>query len=362
MAQRISTWVGSVRPLLFATVCLEVCALAACGGGAPGTMTTKSVPAPLSAAAPTTAPTSTAVPTAGPTSASITANGDFLGCPYPSGNVWQTNIASAPLATNSAQMIEATYEGIVSVGEAQNFNVWTPASEKINAATNATPLVTVVGTVSYHTPYSPVPWMSSFYIEPGGDEHSMVLNTQSCHYYEGYDTSYGGGRLHEYNGALWSLTQPFSRPPTNPGSTASGIPIGLLSVRPEELTAGVIQHALGWDAVANTAADGVCVSPAAATGCSDGIPYDGPAADAPYAIPYGAHIRLKASVNTSGWPREAQIVAAALKTYGAYLYDTGCCNNIPFINDSYGAPTWTSDDEAAFSTVTIQDFDVVQAP
>ncbi len=289
--------------------------------------------------------------------------GDFLGCPYPSGDVWQTNITSAPLAANSAQMIQATYDAIAAVGtEGQGFNVWTPVTEQINSATNATPQVKVAGTVSYHTPYSPVPWLSSFYIEPGSDGHSMVLNTQNCEYYEGYQTSYSAGELHEYNGSMWNLTQPFSQPSVNPGSTASGIPIGLLAVRPEELTAGLIQHAIGWDAVANTAADGICVSPAAATDCSDGIPYEGPSADAPYAIPYGSHIRLKASFSTSGWPREAQIVATALQTYGAYLYDTGCCNAIPFIDDSYGTPTWTSADQASLNTITIQDFDVVQAP
>ncbi len=259
-------------------------------------------------------------------------------------------------------MIQATYDATALIGRRQGFNVWTPAAENINVATNATPLVSVVGTVPYHTPYSRVPWLSSYSIEAGSDAHALVLNTQTCQYYEGYATTYSGGELHEYNGAHWDLTQPFMRPYVNPGSTASGIPIGFVAVRPEELRAGVIEHALGWDAVANTTASHTCVSPAADVRCGDGLPYKGPPADAPYAVPYGAHIRLKASVNTAGWPREAGIVATALKTYGAYLYDTGCCNAIPFANDSYGTPTWTPADEAALNTLTIRDFDVVTAP
>jgi hypothetical protein len=295
-------------------------------------------------------------------SASVSTDGDFLGCPYPSGDVWQTPIASAQLAVNSDQMIQATYDGIVFAGRKQAFNVWMPPAEEINAATNTTPVVNVIGTVPYHTPYSRVPWSPGYSIEAGSDGHSMVLNTQTCQYYEAYETAYDGAELHEYNGAHWDLTQPFTRPFESPGSSASGIPIGLLAVRPEELNAGRIEHALGWDAVANSTAAHTCVSPAARTHCGDGLPYKGPPADAAFAIPYGSHIRLKESVDTSGWPREAGIVATALKTYGAYLYDTGCCNAIPFTKDSYGLPTWTPADEAALNALTIRDFDVVRAP
>ena len=59
---------------------------------------------------------------------------------------------------------------------------------------------------------------------------------------------------------------------------------------------------------------------------------------------------------------EAKIVAEVLKKYGAYGYDTGCCNTIVFTNDSYGGPVWTSGDEAALSGINLSDFDVVAAP
>ena len=79
-------------------------------------------------------------------------------------------------------------------------------------------------------------------------------------------------------------------------------------------------------------------------------------------MPYGAHIRLKASFNDSSFPKEAKIVAEALKNYGAYGYDTGCCNSIVFVNDVNGAPVWTSADESAITSLTISNFDVVVAP
>jgi len=282
----------------------------------------------------------------------------FLGCPYPSGNVWQTDISSAPLATNSARMIQATITG----GDTGGFNVWIPDNESINAADSSTPLVTVVGSVSWHTPYSPVPWEPSFYIEPASDGHSMVLQEQSCQYFEAYHTRFSGGELHEYNGGHLDLTKPFTRPANGGMSSASGIPIGLLAVRPEELSAGTIAHALGWGAVAHSVAQDSCVSPAGVANCTDGLVYNGPSSDAPYAMPYGSHVRLQASFDDATFPREAKIVAEALKHYGAYLYDTGCCDEIPFVNDQNGAPTWTSADGRAVGTISIKNFDVVQAP
>ncbi len=292
-----------------------------------------------------------------PAGEGTTLDTDFLGCPYQSGDVWQTNISSAQVDTYSAAYIKATIDG----GGGGKFAVWAPkTNELINAATSSTPLVAVHGKVKWHTPYSPWPWASNFYISPMGDAHAMVLQGTSCQYFEGYDTTYSGGSLSMYNGGMWDLTKAFVRPSQGSISTASGIPIGLLAVRPEELTAGVILHAIGWDGVAHSWSQHACVSPAGKTDCTDSLAYKGPSSDTP--MPYGAHIRLKAAFDDSSFPKEAKTVAEALKTYGAYGYDTGCCNSIPFVNDVNGAPVWTSADESAITKLTISNFDVVVAP
>lgn len=285
--------------------------------------------------------------------------GDFLGCPYPSGNVWQTNIKNAQIASNSAAEIQAT----IDAGGGGNFRVDAPVTDElINAATYSTPLVQVHPKEQDHTPYSPWPWQAKFYIEPLGDGHAMVLQGQDCEYYEGYSTTYGGGSLSMDNGIMLKLSQPFQRPKTGGGSDESGIPVGLVAVRPEELTAGVIQHALGWDTVSHSLSQTACVSPAGSTDCTGDLPYDGPPSQVQNAMPFGAHIRLRASFDDSGFPREAMIVAEALKNYGAYAYTAGCCNTVPFVNDSYGAPTWTYADEKAIQEIQLSNFDVVQAP
>jgi hypothetical protein len=93
-------------------------------------------------------------------------------------------------------------------------------------------------------------------------------------------------------------------------------------VRPEEIEAGVIQHALfttmPWTRNKSTTGSPdkeLCFPAAYSDGFWIGEEY----------IPEGARIRLKSSYNISGMTPEAQIVAQALKTYGTYVGDTGEC-------------------------------------
>jgi hypothetical protein len=281
----------------------------------------------------------------------------ILGCPYPSGDVWQKDIVAAQIDPDSAANIKAANDA----GGGGSFTAYAPKTDElVNMASNGTPLLKVQPKVKWHTPYSPWPWQSGYYIEPLSDAHALVLQSQTCQYYEAYNVSYSNGVLSMYNGGKWDLTAPFQRPPMGSISTASGIPFGLLAVRPEELMTGVITHALGWDGVRNTWSQSACVSPAGATDCTDDIVYKGPPGDKPF--PYGAHIRLKMSFNDSTFPREAKAVAEALKHYGAYAYDTGCCNAIVFINDQYGAQVWTSADASALAKINVSSFDRVVAP
>jgi hypothetical protein len=282
---------------------------------------------------------------------------ELLGCPYPSGDVWQRNITKTPLDPKSAAFLTA-YKAVA--GE-RGFIANAPTTnERYNIADDSTPLVVPSPEVPYHRPYRPVPFEPGFYIEPLHDRHMLTLQTQNCHYYEAYGAKYGNGVLSEYNGGMWDLTKPFVRPPTGSISTASGIPMGLVAIRPEELSAGVILHALGWDSVEHAMSQKACVSPAGETDCTDDLQYAGPRADTP--MPYGAQIRLNAGFNDSAFPKEAKAVAEAMKTYGAYQYDTGCCNTILMVSDSQGNPVWTAADAAALKHITPADLDVVEHP
>jgi hypothetical protein len=283
--------------------------------------------------------------------------GDFLGCPYPGGNVWQKNVAGVSPDPRSSAWLAAT----IAAGGDGGFEATVPTNELVNDANNATPRVPVRPKVHWHQPVSPIPWEPNFYIEPLSDGHSLVLETRTCQYYEGYETTYNArGELSVYSNLHVNLTRPFVRPKTN-ASTATGLPIGLMAIRPEELAAGVINHAIGWDAVADTLSETECVSPAAIERCTDGLRYRGPSGETP--MPYGAHARLKSSFNIDGFDREAKIVAQAMKTYGLYVFDTGCCDNVVIlVNDRYGAPAWTRGDSRDLKTISPQDFEIVPPP
>jgi hypothetical protein len=286
-----------------------------------------------------------------------TSAGDFLGCPYPSGKAYQSNIASERPVAQSAAYIQAVVDG----GGGAAFMATMPTYEYVNMANNKTPLLRVNPLEKYIVPYSPFPWKASFYIEPLSDGHSLVLQAQNCNYYEGFETTYSpSGGLTMYDNTHINLNKPFRRPANGALSTSTGIPLGLLAVRPEELTAGVISHALGWNAVYGSLSNSKCVSPAGRVDCTDGTPYIGPPSDTP--MPSGSHARLKSSFDISGFSPEAKIVATAMQTYGMYEYDTGCCNEILFTDDQYGAPTWTSADASDLAKIAPSDLEVVPPP
>ncbi|HEU4950866.1 MAG TPA: hypothetical protein VFT46_02895, partial [Holophagaceae bacterium] len=72
--------------------------------------------------------------------------------------------------------------------------------------------------------------------------------------------------------------------------------------------------------------------------------------------PMGMRVRLKASVDISGYPPRVQVILQALKTYGMLLADNG--------SDWYlsGAPDprWSDDELATISGIKGGDFEVVQ--
>ncbi len=173
-----------------------------------------------------------------------------------------------------------------------------------------------------------------------------------------YGTRFSGGVLSAYSGANWDLTKPFVPvAPGQPSSMASGLSMFAGMVKWEDYESGSIRHALNFAAVAHTVAQYKFVRPASDT---DQITYYG---SSPYQLPYGAHLRLKASFSTAGWGPQATMVANAMKTYGIYLADTGSSSNaLYFANASDGSSPWDGRDLASLSKITLADFDVIQLP
>ncbi|TAM62524.1 hypothetical protein EPN52_00280 [bacterium] len=339
------------RAMCIAALSLTVSALlAACGGG--GGATPPVAVSPSYGAVSTPSPVPYGPP---PGSASAGSNvATFDGCSVFAAGGWYNK----PIAGTLPDPNSSTYiNGAVAAGATGGLEMYFPSSEFINVASSSTPQLTVQQQVSYHRFSAPYPWAPNFKIEPAGDSHAIVLDASTCHLYESYGTSYNASSntLTAFSGANWDLTKPFvSMPAGQPSAMASGLSLFAGMVKWEDVSSGVIRHALNIAIPAGTACNHCYTAPASA---AEAYTFKGSSA---YQIPYGAHLRLKASFNIAGLSPQAQIVAKALQTYGAYMADTGCCLELwqaqPLDgNDAH----WNSADLATLNRIRMSDFEVM---
>ena len=337
--------VSSVTRRLFSVAATIL--LAACGAQANAPLSTG---IPFSAGIP---PQDTLTQSSTEISASNVAS--YHGCPvFTSGDYYNKPIAYSALDAHSAEYIS----GAVHAGNTYGFYASTGA-EKVNLADATTPMVDVHPMVSYHPFPADYPWHSTFFIEPQSDEHAIVVSTASCHLYEAYRTDYDYGALSAFAGANWNLRDDFvPLPPGTPSAMASGLPLFAGMVKWEDYQSGAIRHALNWAPPQGTASRWNFVRPASDTGGS--IAFRGTTR---YQIPFGAHLRLRASFSTSEFGPQARMVANAMKTYGVYLADVGSAGNaLYFANAPNGSNPWSARDLAALSKIHLSDFVLLQLP
>lgn len=279
--------------------------------------------------------------------------GALLNCPFfTSGDYYTAPVTAARVDPQSARYIEA----MVSAGNTGGF--WTASTpvEFINVADRSTPRRRVRPKVKYHGFDDPYPWSDAFRIEPLSDAHAIVVDAGTCELYETYDTTYADGDLSAYSGAHWSLRRPFAPlPGGTPSAMASGLSLYAGMIRWEEVRSGHIDHALNWAAPAGTVAQYDYVRPASDT---DRLPFKG---TSPYRLPYGAHLRLRASFNLSHFGPQSRAIALAMKRYGIFLADTGSDDNALY--DAMpldGKNRWNARDLAALQSIHITDFDVLE--
>lgn len=189
----------------------------------------------------------------------------------------------------------------------------------------------------------PYPIPDNAPIEKGSDHHLLVLDTDNKRLYEVFDATKIAGGWKAGSGAVFDLTSNAQRPAGYTSADAAGLPILPGLVRYDEAQAGVITHALRFTM---SATQRKYIYPATHYASSLTDP------DLP---PMGLRVRLKASVDISGMPHDARVVAQALKTYGMMLADNG--------SDWYvsGAPDarWNDDVNSALKQLRGSDFEVV---
>jgi hypothetical protein len=178
-----------------------------------------------------------------------------------------------------------------------------------------------------------------------GDRHVIVVDRSRCKLYElfaAYPVN-GGRSWRAGSGAIWSLRSNKLRPAGWTSADAAGLPILPGLARYDEVRRGRIDHALRFTVSRSRRA---YVYPARHFASSLTDP------DLP---PMGLRVRLKASFDTSGFPRQSRIVLNALKRYGMIVADNG---SDWFVS---GAPHrgWNNDDLRRLHEVHGRDFEVV---
>ena len=270
-------------------------------------------------------------------------------CPvFPKSNAWNKRVDKLPVAANSAEIVSSIG---ADTGLHADFGsgLWDGAPIGIP--------ITVVGSrqaksrVSFEyadeSDRGPYPIPRNVKIEGGrsstGDRHALIVDRSSCRLYELYALYPKGRGWRAGSGAIWSLRSNKLRPAGWTSADAAGLPILPGLARFDEVRRGVIDHALRFTVQHTRRA---YVSPARhyASESND-----------PSLPPMGLRLRLKASFDVSGYPRQARIVLVALKRYGMIVADNGSSWYISGAPDS----RWSNDQLHTLGRVKGSDFEVV---
>jgi hypothetical protein len=266
---------------------------------------------------------------------------------FPANNPWNQRVDKLPTASNSDAVVRA-------IGASDPVHA-DFGSGKYNGGPIGIPYTTVsrhqkrvkvsfdYADESDHVRY-PIP--RHVHIEGGGDRHALLLDRARCRLSELYALRGGPGAWRAGSGATWNLRSTRLRPRGWTSADAAGLPILPLLARYGEVEHGRIDHALRVTVQRTRRA---FVYPARHFASDDPDP----------SLPrMGERLRLKAGVDISGLPRQARIVAQALKRYGLIVADNG---SDWFVS---GAPDrgWSNDQLARLRTLTGRDFEVVDVP
>ena len=270
-------------------------------------------------------------------------------CPvFPKTNPWNQRVDTLPVAGNSAEIISSIGAG---TGLHADFGSGLWAGAPIGIP------ITVVGRrqaksrVSFEyadeSDRGPYPIPRNVKIEGGrssrGDRHALIVDRNACRLYELYALYPKSHGWRAGSGAIWNLRSNRLRPAGWTSADAAGLPILPGLARYDEVRRGVIDHALRFT-VQRTRRAYVFPARHFASGSSD-----------PSLPPMGLRVRLKASFDVGGYPRQARIVLVALKRYGMLVADNGSSWYITGAPD----PHWSNDQLHTLGRVKGSDFEVV---
>jgi hypothetical protein len=270
-------------------------------------------------------------------------------CPvFPADNPWNQRVDKLPVSADSAELIRSIGLGApvhadFGSGKWDGGPIGIPF-DVVSRKTHRSRVTFEYADESNRVRY-PIP--AHVHIEGGphatGDRHAILVDKSACRLYELYDLRHTGSGWTAGSGAVWSLRSDHLRPAGWTSADAAGLPIFPGLARWDEVSRGVIDHALRFTAPETRRA---YVYPARHYASSS---------NDPSLPPMGLRVRLKASVNISSFPKQARVVARALQVYGMILADNGSPWYIS------GAPNshWSNDALHTLGRLTGADFEVV---
>lgn len=272
--------------------------------------------------------------------------------PFPPDNLWNTNISSMSVDPNSANYIN--YIGSTATLH-PDFGAGLYAGQSIGipyqVVAQTQPFVTIkLGAYASESDPGPMPVPANALIEgfpkpDNGDRHVLVLEQTGCWLYELYHAhKLSGGSWSGDSTAVWDMTIDEQRPYTWTSADAAGLPIFVGLARYDEVSAGAINHALRFT-IPTTQEAFVLPATHWASSVTD-----------PNAPPMGTRLRLKASVDISGFPARDQLILTALKQYGMIVADNGSAMYVTGTTDN----RWNNNELGELKTLTASDFEVVQ--
>jgi hypothetical protein len=271
-------------------------------------------------------------------------------CPvFPPNNPWNERVDRLPVAKTSAQLIASIGLGSpVHPDFGSGLYNGEPIGIPYTVVSSTTRNVAVTFQYASESDKGPYPLPPGVQIEGGngstGDRHVIVVDRDTCTDYELFAAyQHGGKRWTAGSGAILNLRSNHLRPAGWTSADAAGLPILPGLARYDEVARGQIDHALRFTAPCSAPRYVYPARHEASTCHGANLP------------PMGLRVRLKASVNISGLPYQARVIARALKRYGLILADNGSPWYIS------GAPNkgWNNDALHLLDRLTGKDFQVV---
>jgi serine/threonine-protein kinase len=190
--------------------------------------------------------------------------------------------------------------------------------------------------------------------DDGADCHLLVFAPAESRLYELYHfTRRPSGALEGGCLAIWPTDRPVmdGRGQHCTSADVAGFPIAPLLVRPEEVAAGEVSHALRF-ILPNPMIRRRQMVPPATHAAGSG--------DDPDGVPYGALFRLRADYPLDDLAPAARVVARAMMQHGMYLADGGNLA-LTFAADTLSAQKWDALGlgPGSFAALRATDFEVV---